>query len=222
MKAIAMLFSLALTTTAQNIPADPDTIAGIVTSAKGPEAGVWGIAETTGLPTKFAKIVVTDDRGRYLLPDLPKATYSIRVRGYGLVDSPKVQSPRGTTLNLKVTLAPDARAAAEYYPASFWYSLLRVPDKSEFPGTGPQGNGILPNMKSQAEFLELIKTDSCWSCHQRQGSEIESAFVPVTGYRFARRWRAFSNSVCGPQRTGQKRTNRTHRVIWSEIPAALA
>ena len=131
MKAIAMLFSLALTTTAQNIPADPDTIAGIVTSAKGPEAGVWGIAETTGLPTKFAKIVVTDDRGRYLLPDLPKATYSIRVRGYGLVDSPKVQSPRGTTLNLKVTLAPDARAAAEYYPASFWYSLLRVPDKPE-------------------------------------------------------------------------------------------
>ena len=83
-------------------------------------------------------------------------------------------------------------------------------------------NGILPNMKSQAEFLELIKTDSCWSCHQRQGSEIESAFVPVTGYRFARRWRAFSNSVCGPQRTGQKRKNRTHRVIWSEIPAALA
>src|SRR5436305_547816 len=57
-------------------------------------------------------------------------------------------------------------AAAEYYPASYWYSLLKVPDKSEFPGTGPQGNGISPNVKSQAEFLERVKTDSCWSCHQ--------------------------------------------------------
>src|SRR5271166_2962055 len=85
MKALAMLFSLALAALAQTIPSDPNDIAGTVTSSKGPEAGVWVIAETTALPTKFAKIVVTDDRGRYLLPDLPKATYSIWVRGYGLV-----------------------------------------------------------------------------------------------------------------------------------------
>jgi hypothetical protein len=166
MKTLAVYVFLAIASLAQTIPADSDDISGVVSSAKGPEAGVWVIAETTGLPTKFAKIVVTDDRGRYLLPDLPKATYSIWVRGYGLVDSAKVQSVPGKTLNLNATLAPDARAAAEYYPASYWYSLLRVPDKSEFPGTGPQGNGIAPNIKSQAEFLELIKTDSCWSCHQ--------------------------------------------------------
>src|SRR5215467_14124262 len=114
MKAIAMLFFLALIATAQNIPAGPDDIAGVVTSSKGPEAGVWVIAETTGLPTKFAKIVVTDDRGRYLLPGLPKASYSVWVRGYGLVDSPKVQSGVGKALNLKAVIAPDARAAAEY------------------------------------------------------------------------------------------------------------
>src|SRR5207245_7778036 len=66
---------------------DPDDIGGFVTSAKGPEAGVWVIAETTGLPTKFARIVVTDDRGRYVLPDLPNATFQVFVRGYGLVDS---------------------------------------------------------------------------------------------------------------------------------------
>ena len=160
MKGIAALFFLALTATAQTIPAGPDDIAGTVTSSKGPEAGVWVIAETTSLPTKFAKIVVTDDRGRYLLPDLPKASYSIWTRGYGLVDSARVQSSPGKTLNLKAVVAPDARAAAQYYPASFWYSLLRVPEKSEFPGTGPQGNGISPNLKSQAEYLELIKTDS--------------------------------------------------------------
>jgi len=67
-------------------------LGGVVSGASGPEAGVWVIAETTDLPTKFAKIVVTDDRGRYLMPELPKATYSVWVRGYGLVDSPRVRS----------------------------------------------------------------------------------------------------------------------------------
>jgi hypothetical protein len=145
---------------------DNDDIGGVVTSAKGPEAGVWVIAETSDLPTRFVKIAVTDDRGRYLVPDLPKANYNVWVRGYGLVDSPKVQSSPGKNLNLTAVVAPNASAAAQYYPASYWYSLLKVPDKSEFPGTGPEGNGISPNMKSQAQWLELVKTDSCWSCHQ--------------------------------------------------------
>src|SRR6266571_2641066 len=66
---------------------DRDDIGGVVSGPRGPEAGVWVIAETTELPTTFTRIVVTDDRGRYLLPDLPSARYSIWVRGYGLVDS---------------------------------------------------------------------------------------------------------------------------------------
>src|SRR3979490_3336591 len=80
-------------------------LGGVVSSANGPEAGVWVIAETADLPTRFAKIVVTDDQGRYLLPDLPKATYSVWVRGYGLVDSPKVQTAPGKTLNLTAGVA---------------------------------------------------------------------------------------------------------------------
>src|SRR6266545_4184614 len=145
---------------------DADDIGGVVTGPKGPEAGVWVIAETTELPTKYNKIVVTDDRGRYVIPDLPKAHYNVWVRGYGLVDSPKVPGVPGTALNLKAVPAPNPRAAAEYYPGQYWYSLIKVPDKSEFPGTGPTGNGINPNMKSQAEWLRLMKTDSCESCHQ--------------------------------------------------------
>ena len=143
---------------------DADDIGGIVASASGPEAGVWVIAETTELPTKFAKIVVTDDRGRYLLPDLPKATYSVWVRGYGLVDSPKVQAAPGKLLNLKAVVAPNPRAAAEYYPAGYWLSLLRVPDKSQFPGTGHGGNGISPNVKSQAEWIRNVKSGGCTAC----------------------------------------------------------
>src|SRR5438132_12360216 len=116
-------------------------LGGVVTSANGPEAGVWVIAETTDLPTKFAKIVVTDDRGRYLMPDLPKANYSVWVRGYGLVDSPKTKAAPGKIANLTATLAPGPKAAADYYPAAYWFSLIQVPGKNEFPGTGPTGNG---------------------------------------------------------------------------------
>src|SRR6058998_1770310 len=92
---------------------DPDDIGGIVTSSKGPEAGVWVIAETSDLPTKFARMVVTDDQGRYVLPDLPKARYRVWVRGYGLVDSPKIDSQPGKQLNLRAVTAPDAAAAAK-------------------------------------------------------------------------------------------------------------
>jgi hypothetical protein len=113
------------------VPIDNDDIGGVVTSAEGPEAGVWVIAETTNLPTKFTRIVVTDDEGRYLLPDLPKASYSVWVRGYGLVDSPKVQSDPGKALNLTAVIAPNPKAAAEYYPAQYWLSLLQVPGTSE-------------------------------------------------------------------------------------------
>src|SRR5262244_3233379 len=141
-------------------------LGGTVTSANGPEAGVWVIAETTDLPTRFIKIVVTDDRGRYVIPELPKANYDVWVRGYGLVDSPKVRTAPGKYLDLNAVVAPTAAAAAEYYPAIYWYSMLRVPEKSEFPGTGPQGNGIAVALKDQTQWLDIVKTNGCYTCHQ--------------------------------------------------------
>src|SRR5580692_6170491 len=141
-------------------------LGGVVTGPSGPEAGVWVIAETTDLPTKMAKMVVTDDQGRYLLPELPKANYNIWVRGYGLVDSPKVWSVPGKILDLTAVPAPNAAAAAEYYPAIYWYSMLKVPDKSAFPGTGPNGNGMPENLKSQVQWLDVVKTNGCYTCHQ--------------------------------------------------------
>src|SRR5215217_8238609 len=141
-------------------------ISGVVTSAKGPEAGVWVIAETRDLPTKFVKIVVTDDQGRYVLPELPKANYDIWVRGYGLVDSPKVKSEPGKVLNLTAVVAQNDAAAAEYYPAQYWYSMLKIPDKSLFPGTVPSGNGMTEKVKTQAQWIANHKTHGCNSCHQ--------------------------------------------------------
>jgi hypothetical protein len=140
-------------------------LSGMVKGAQGPEAGVWVIAETTDLPTRFAKIVVTDERGRYLIPDLPQATYSVWVRGYGLSDSPKVRSVPGKHLDLTAVTAPSRAAAAQYYPAIYWYSLLNIPSAREFPGTGVDGNGIETGITTQRHWLNTVKTNGCMSCH---------------------------------------------------------
>ena len=145
---------------------DDNDIGGVVISRFGPEAGVWVIAETTELGTRFAKMAVTDEAGRYVVPDLPKATYRVWVRGYGLVDSPKVTTAPGKTLNLSAVIAPNLAAAAQYYPAIYWASMIRIPDKSRFPGTGPDGNGISVNFKTQDQWLNAVKTNGCGNCHQ--------------------------------------------------------
>ena len=152
---------------AKPVAIDPDDIGGTVTGPRGPEAGVFVIAETTGLPTRLIRSVVTDDQGRYVIPDLPAARYDVWVRGYGLVDSRKVQASPGSQLNLTATPAPSAKEAAHYYPAQYWLSLLQLPPKSDFPGTGPTGNGISPNVKSQGQFVrDVVNTDGCTGCHQ--------------------------------------------------------
>jgi len=131
-------------------------IGGFVRSKSGSEAGVWVIAETTELPTKFAKIVVTDEHGRYLIPDLPKARYDVWVRGYGLVDSPKVRWNPGRLLNLTAVVAPTPAQAAQYYPALYWFAMLRVPEPNAFP-LGP--------VASRNAWLHLLKTGGCQACH---------------------------------------------------------
>ena len=142
-----------------------DDISGVVNGPDGPEAGVWVIAETTDLETRFRKIVVTDDAGRYLVPDLPAAGYEVWVRGYGLVDSEKQQAHPGAEVTFVARAAPTPQAAAEIYPASYWYSLLEVPPSSDFPGTGPNGNGIGPEIRTQAHWIDRLK-DGCELCHQ--------------------------------------------------------
>ena len=152
------------------IPFDSDDIAGVVRSENGPEAGVWVIAETHDLPTGFRKIVVTDELGRYLVPDLPSARYDVWVRGYGLVDSPKVQADPGRNLNLTAVRAQTPQAAAQYYPSNYWYSLLQIPPESDFPGTGPIGNGIAIGLESQLHWIGQMKSGAigggCTVCHQ--------------------------------------------------------
>ncbi len=147
------------------VPVVADGIGGVVTGAKGPEAGVWVVAETNDMPTRFIKIVVTDDQGRFMLPELPKAKYQLFVRGYGLVDSKRVDATPGKNVNLTSVQASDAKAAAAYYPANYWEALMVVPPEREFPGTGPKGNGISPQMQTQQQWLHHLK-NGCHQCHQ--------------------------------------------------------
>ncbi len=97
-----------------SVAVDGDDIGGVVTGPEGPEAGAWVIAETTNLPTRLIKSVVTDDQGRYLIPDLPKATFDVWVRGYGLVDSQKVKATPGKALALD---GGDLHRAREWRPS---------------------------------------------------------------------------------------------------------
>lgn len=168
------------TTARESVQGGEDDIAGVVTGPNGPEAGVWVIAETHDLPTRYAKTVVTNDKGQYLIPDLPDASYRVWVRGYGLIDSPKKEARRGSTLDLQAVPAPDPRAAAQYYPAGYWFSLLQVPDPDMFPGTGPEGNGIATSIKNQAQFLRHLKSGTCLACHQL-GSKGTREFQPSLG-----------------------------------------
>jgi hypothetical protein len=161
-----LVATLSITHTRAQAPAsvaiDPDDIGGSVTSPKGPEAGVWVIAETTNLPTKFARIVVTDDRGRYVIPDLPSANYQVFVRGYGLVDSKRVAAKPGQQLNLNVDVAPTAKAAAEVYPAAWWLSMVQLPEGAE----------------AQKKFALDLK--ECHDCHQignKQTRQLAAAFT---------------------------------------------
>ena len=148
-------------------PAAPQGyLTGVVQSDNGAEAGVWVIAETRDLPTPFIKIVVTDDRGRFMLPELPAATYSVWVRGYGLVDSsPAQMKPDAAPVTLRAAIARSSQEAARVYPGDYWLSLLEPPAKTEFPGTGPDANGLGTAMLTQNHWINSLKSD-CNFCHQ--------------------------------------------------------
>lgn len=142
-------------------------LAGVVSGPNGPEAGVWVIAETRDLPTPFAKIVVTDDRGRYVVPQLPKAQYRVWARGYGLTDSAQTTARPGTFVDLRANAAPSAAAAAAHYPAIYWFAMLGVPPASAFSADGKSnGEGIGSGIHSQGRWLDVVKTDGCYTCHQ--------------------------------------------------------
>ena len=200
--AVAGFLALAPTKiSAQNTVAiDADDIGGVVTGPRGPEAGVWVIAETTDLGTRMSKMVVTDDQGRYVIPDLPKAKYKVWVRGYGLIDSPKVDGTPGQQLNLRATAAPSQAAAAQYYPAIYWYSMLKIPEVSEFGG-----KSNIPEKITQVDWLKQVKNIGCVGCHQL--GQLSTRTIPAAFGEFKSGEEAWMRRIQSGQ-SGEQMTNQ--------------
>ncbi len=209
---------------APSIPIDADDIAGVVTSANGPEAGVWVIAETSDFPTTFMRSVVTDDAGQYVIPDLPAAKYRVWVRGYGLVDSGKLPAEPGQHINVTAMVAADAATAAKVYPASSWYAMMKIPPASELEGIVPGGVN---------QYLGLMKNMGCIGCHQL--GNLATRTIPKELGEFAsseEAWlRRIQSGQAGPQMTrilaAQLGTipikylaDWTDRIAAGELPAA--
>jgi hypothetical protein len=175
------------TARSSTIAMDEDDIAGVVTSMAGPEAGVWVIAETEDLGTRFVRIVVTDDDGQYLLPDLPVANYQVWVRGYGLQDSAKVAANPGSSLDLTAIVAPDAATAAQVYPAAYWYAMLGLPTEDELADIP----GGLNN------YLTWTKNMGCVGCHQL--GQLSTRTIPAELGEFENSEQAWARRIASGQ-----------------------
>ena len=185
---------------AQSVAIDADDIGGLVTGPNGPEAGVWVIAETTDLPTRYTKSVVTDDQGRYVIPDLPVANYQVFVRGYGLVDSPRIRAKPGQVLNHTAVPAPSERAAAHYYPAIHWYTMMKIPPARDFGGSTDIPKGI-----TQEIWRQRMGNVDCVGCHQL--GQAATRTVPAQFGSFETGEEAWMRRIAAGQ-SGESMTNR--------------
>ncbi len=214
------------------VPVKSDAIGGQVTGANGPEAGVWVIAETDDLPTKYAKIVVTNDNGQFVIPQLPSAKYKVWVRGYGLVDSDRQDATPGKNIDLKAKAAPNAAAAAEYYPGMYWYAMLKIPPAGEFPGSDKSPTGMPASMTSQGVWIDSIK-NSCQSCHALGSQNIRHPHGAELGEfknseemweRRVQSGQAMTNMALtlgrlGPPRAYKMFADWTDRIAAGELPS---
>jgi hypothetical protein len=189
---------------ASDVAIDPDDIGGVVTGPKGPEAGVWVIAETRELPVRYVKSVVTDDRGRFVIPDLPRASYSVWARGYGLVDSDRTTAKPGQRLAIPAKIAPDDAAAAHYYPAIYWYAMLKIPAADQFGG-----KSSIPARLSQNQWIAAMKNTGCIGCHQL-GQQSTRTIPPSLG-TFASGAEAWRRRVQSGQ-SGQMMLNQLNNL----------
>jgi hypothetical protein len=129
-------------------------------------------------------------------------------------------------------LAPTAKAAAQYYPAGYWFSLMNVPGKEEFPGTGPTGNGIAPAIKNQAQFLRVLKSGTCLACHALGTIGTRELLPSLRELPSEQAWerrlmsgQAGANMISSLAQVGRERTLKmfadwTDRIAAGEVPPA--
>jgi hypothetical protein len=189
---VMLLMTAVLTAHAQSPAIDNDDIGGVVQGDNSkPEAGVWVIAETDAFDTRFVKIVVTNDRGQFVIPDLPPAKYSVWVRGYGLADSTKQTVSPGARIEVRVLAAKDEMTAAQLYPAAYWYAMMELPQAHEVANLPGKVN----------EYAMWMKNMACVGCHQ-MGNLATRTFPPSLG-KFASSRDAWIRRIQSGQAGGQ-------------------
>src|SRR5262249_16978129 len=150
------------------------------------------------------------------------------VRGYGLVDSPKQKSEPGKTLNLKAVTAPDEKAAAHYYPALYWYAMMKIQGQDQFGGKSE-----IPEKLTQVDWLKQMKNIGCIGWHG-VGQEGRGTLPPGLG-EFKSHEEAWMRRIQSGQ-SGEQMTNQlagnfggapfkyladwTQRIDKGELPAA--
>ncbi len=163
-----------------------------------------------------------------MVPDLPKANYTVWARGYGLIDSPKMTTAPGRLVNLSATRAPTPAAAAHYYPAIYWYSMLKIPAADEFGGKNPS----LPAALTQPQWLDSMRSNGCIGCHQI--GQQSTRTIPASLGTFASTEQAWMRRVqsgqAGQQMAGQMAAlgsvafknfaDWTDRIAKGELPHA--
>jgi len=203
---------------------DANDICGNVTTNGSSEAGVWVIAETFDVSTndgaagRFIKIVVTDQNGDYVLPDLPDGTYDVWVRGYGLVDSDAVQAVPGDEVDLMGVLAATPQEAAAIFPANYWASIIELPDEDEFPGTGAEGNGWAESLLTRDQLIDRTKL-GCQLCHQlgTPDTRLPSAAAFDFGWKKAGTMNGTANGI-GRENLAEMLGDWGARIASGEVP----
>jgi len=205
-------------------------IAGQVIGDHGPEAGVWVIAETRDLPTRYAKVVVTDDQGRFVVPQLPAANYQVWARGYGLVDSARSTTRPGHQIRLQAITASDEKAAARFYPGMYWYALLDIPKTEDFVAGSPGNQGMAATMKLQSAWVDTVK-NMCQSCHAlgsegmrnvpalfRKNADSRVGWAMRTQAGQAQPYMAVVLGSMGPEKALTLFADWTDRIATGELP----
>ena len=210
---------------------DKDDIGGVVSGPNGPEAGVWVIAETSELPTKYAKMR-RYRRSRPLRHPGPAELRTTR-SGYAAMGwwTRRRCAPKpGQQLNLTAVPAPNERAAAHYYPAIYWYAMMHMPAEKDFGGSTD-----IPKNITRELWRQRMGNVDCIGCHQL-GQEATRT-IPAQFGEFKTGAEAWMRRVSSGQ-TGEFMTNRiagqlagvpfkylgdwTDRVAKGELPKQQA
>ena len=156
-------------------------ITGAVTSTNGREAGVWVIAESDDFDTKFRKIVVTNDEGNFLLPELPAASYHVWVHipaylgSFFLFAGTKAAARRSSTHTSQRTTS-DARRFVEAGKNRIEQRIERTRD------SGPSRQLVLGRLRSQSSMPLLSRLfESFYVQVLLDFSKLTQHFVVISG-----------------------------------------